>query len=680
MLCGSHLTCGELILQLLVYGLSNGAVLALNAIGVTVVYGTVRTLNLAHGDVFALTSVLAVTIITALNVQRDWPPALLIGALSLTLAAAVLFGAWLNIAIEQTAFKPFRGRSRLAPLIATLGISFMLFQAALIWRTYLPSWIPGDHRSVPGLPEVPLDAIPQLLPGTNLVSAAGLPLNVTFRSNDLMILTAAVLCVLGASWFLRLTAAGRAIRACAQDPQLAQICGVDVDAAIRSAFAFGGALAGAAAFVFVMYYSRAFGYHGAQSGLLAFTVAILGGIGSPAGALISGLLLGVSAAFSDYFLAAQWTPVLLQALLIGSLVLRPTGLTAGERGEDLTANASRDAIISTSTGRYTRRRRVWLWGFIALAALLPLVIGPYGQVLAAGIGVVALLALGLNLQLGLASLLDLGYAVSFAVGGYTAALLTDKWGGLGSLLPQPVDFIVVLSASVLAAGLFGVLKGLLTSRLRSDYLAVATLALGLLVRQVIINLRDITGGEGGLSPLPPPSIAAHLFSNPTAQYYLVLGLLLLVAFVSLRLIRSRIGRAWLAVSENEMAAASAGVDVGGSRLLAFTVSSAVAGLAGAVYASVFAYVSPTMVSFHVSAMTLAMVIMGGAGSVPGVILGAIVVAGYDRFAIPALAAFLARLQPGNLHFGYSPDIRGTSFFNFGLALYLTVWFRARRRS
>ncbi len=122
------------MLQLLVFGLSNGAVLALNAIGVTVVYGAVRTLNLAHGDVFALTTVVVTSLITGLGVQRDWPPALLVGALAAVLGIAMLFGALLNIIIERAAFKPFRGRSRLAPLIATLGISFILFQAAIAWR------------------------------------------------------------------------------------------------------------------------------------------------------------------------------------------------------------------------------------------------------------------------------------------------------------------------------------------------------------------------------------------------------------------------------------------------------------------------------------------------------------------------------------------------------------------
>jgi branched-chain amino acid transport system permease protein len=114
------------------------------------------------------------------------------------------------------------------------------------------------------------------------------------------------------------------------------------------------------------------------------------------------------------------------------------------------------------------------------------------------------------------------------------------------------------------------------------------------------------------------------------------------------------------------------------RRAAFIISSVLAGLAGALYASNFAYVSPDMVSFHITTMTLTMVILGGAGSVPGVILGAILVIGYDKLFIPRLAAFLAQFQPSGTAIGAVPDVRGTSFFNFGLALYLTVLWRGKR--
>ncbi len=676
MTCGSN--CGEILLQVLIFGLANGAVLALNAISVTVVYGTVRTLNLAHGDVFALTSALITTTLINIGVQRDWPPLALIGILALTLMGATLVGLGLNVAIERIAFKPFRGRSRLAPLIATLGVSFMLFQIALIMRTIQRSWIPGEHRSVPGLPEVPTDGIPNLLPDFDIVRALGLPLNVTFRFNTFLLLLVAIAFTVGTYLFLHRTKTGRAIRACAQDPTTAQICGVNIDRTIRRAFAFGGALAGAAAFIFALYYTRPYGDHGAESGLLAFAAAILGGIGNPIGALFSGLLIGVFTSFSDYLLSAQWTPVLLLMLLLGLLMLRPTGFAAEERSEDLAANSIRDAMILTAPGRAARFNRWLVISFVAFA-IFPVISSALGlgwQTPVQGIGIFILLALGMNVLLGLSGVLDLGFAVSFGIGGYVTAIMTNRYSSLGASLPHPIDFTIVLIVSMSLAGLFGAIKGGLTMRLRSDYLAVATLALGLLGQHIIVNLRDVTGGAGGIAALPPPTILTRSLDTPNEQYYLVFAVALLIAFAVQQLIRSRQGRAWVASSEDELAAASSGINIARYKLIAFTLASAIAGMAGALYATNFAYVSPDMVAFHITAMTLAMVILGGAGSVQGAILGAILIIGYDKLLIPKLAAFLAQFQPANTRIGSVPDVRGTSYGNFGLALYLTVLFRA----
>lgn len=681
-MCSAHTTCGELILQLLVFGLTNGAVLALNAIGVTVVYGAVRTLNLAHGDVFALTTALVITLLNGLGVNASWPPALLIGVLLFTLLVAMAFGATLNVIIERIAFRPFRGRSRLAPLIATLGISFILYQVALIWRTLLPSWVHLDHRSVPGLPEVPMeDRIPDLLPHFNVVKALGLPLNVTFYFNDLFVIVLALLFAWGVAQFLNRTSTGRAIRAVSQDWVLAQICGIDPNDTLRRAFAFGGALAGAAAFVFALYYTRPFGNNGAQSGLLAFTAAILGGIGSPLGALVSALTLGIVGSFSDYFLAAQWTPVLLQVLLIGLLILRPTGFASEDRNEDLTLNQRDSVGVALASIRLGGNRWV-LWVLLGVAVVFPvfdLLLGLHLQVLLTSIGIFIMLALGLNILLGVGGILDFGYAVSFGLGGYFAALVTNQYIGLGKYLPQPFDFLAVVFLAALICGAFGYLKGRLTLRLRSDYLGVVTLALGLLAGLVIVNLSDFTGGVGGLAALPAPNVATVSITDPTAQYYLVVGLVVLVAVVSVRLIQSRVGRAWLAGSEDEVAATAMGTDVMGYKTLALVVSSVIAGVAGAVYASTFSYVSPDMVNFHISALLLAMVILGGAGSVQGVILGALVIVGYDRLLVPRIGDLLALLWPSGLSLGYAPDIRGASYLNFGLALYLTVLWRARRK-
>jgi len=667
--CGKNVNCRGLIFQLLIFGLVNGAILALNAIGVTVIYSTVRTLNLAHGDIFAMTTALVTSVINFFGINQNWNPATRIFSLAGVLLASILFGALLSVGVEELAFRPFRGRSKLAPLIASLGLSFILFQGSLVWRTMQASFIRGEHRSVPGLNEVPTDGIPNQLPLGNLLSG-----KVVLQFSDVFVFVAAILFVLVTTYILQKTKMGRAIRAVAQNEELAQIVGVPRDGAILRAFALGGALAGAAGFVFALYYSRPFGQAGAESGLIAFAAALLGGIGSPLGALISGLLLGVVGSFSDYFLSASWTPVLLLGLLTVLLIWRRGGFGGESLAEEisardsvvLTAPTSNAALSDQSKG--PRMKRLLIALLIALVPL-PLIMSAFnigGQSLLVGLGIFILLTLGLNLLLGLAGALDLGYAMSFAIGGYAAALLR-------------LDFILVVLISAGTAALFGLLKGGLATRLRGDYLAVATLALGLMTQQAIVNAPTLTGGANGLSALPPPHLFGWVLAAPSAQVYLVFGFVLLAAIASGRLISSRTGRAWIAASEDETAASSFGVDTARYRLLAFVLSSALAGIAGALYARTYGYIDPDIAAFHVSAMMLAMVILGGAGSVGGAVLGTILIYSYDKVIVGQLAALIALLWPQGLYIGMVPDIRGTNFFNFGIALYLTVLWRARRK-
>ena len=652
--------------QILVFGLSNGSVLALNAIGVTIIYSTVRTLNLAHGDVFALTTALVTSVVNAIGVQRNWPALQLAGTLVLVLLAAMLLAALLSMGVDQFGFKPFRGSSRLAPLIATLGLSFILFQGALVWRTFQGSWIPGEHRSVPGIPEVPTDGIPDLLPEINLAARLGIP-HLVVRFSDVFVVLMAVAFVLLATWFLRRTKTGHAIQALAQNPQLAQIVGVNVDATIRRAFAAGGAFAGAAAFIFALYYSRPFGAHGAQSGLMAFAAAMLGGIGSPVGALLSGLTMGVFSSLSDYYLSAQWTPVLLLALLLLLLAWRPTGLgTSGDEPSE--AAPVRDSVILTAA-TLTSRNRYRLPVILAALGAFPVLahlFGWGGQVILLTVEIFILLALGLNLALGASGLLDFGFAASFGLGAYAAALLGR------------VDSTVALIAGAAMGAALGFLKGGLARRLRGDFLAVATLALGLLVRQVAVNLPQVTGGAGGLGGFSSLHFLGLSLATPTLRFYFVFAFVALSAIAGERLLDSRAGRGWLAASEDETAALASGIDVGDSRLSALLISSALAGLAGALYAGTLLYVDPETMSFHVSSLILTMVILGGAGSVPGAIMGAAAIILYDKVIVPQLADWVALIWPSGLAIGSAPDIRGASFFNFGVVLYLTVLIRARR--
>lgn len=659
----------ETLLQLLIIGLTNGAVIGLNAIAVTVIYGTVRTLNLAYGDIFALTTIIITSLVSALGLNLAVAPLTLMGGLLLTLVGGVLFGAGLNLAVERTAFAPFRGRSKLAPLMATLGLSFVLYQISLIWRYFLPNWLPGEHRSVPGVPELPRDRIPELLPTFNLLGESS---RVILTPKEVAVMLMALACAVGVWLFLQRTRTGRAIRAISQNEELAHIVGVNPAAIIRRAFVLGGALAGVAAFVFAMYYTRPFANAGAQSGLIAFAAAILGGIGNPIGALLAGLLLGIGAAFSDRFLLTQWTPVLIQALLITLLVLRPGGL--GSDDGSVAIGSERDAVAITPNAQRSRTESIWLTvaftGFL-IYPVLDQTLGWFRLSSVTGMGIFVVLALGLNILLGWAGLLNLGFAVSFGIGGYVAALLAKQ---------GRMEFGLIVLASAGAAAVFGALNGPLTRHLRSDYVAIVTLALGTLARQTIVNLSNLAGEGGSIAAVPAPVVFGFSLSTPQARYYLAVALALLAVLASWRLLRSRVGRAWRASSEDEVAAQSVGVNVGHYRTLAFVVSAALAGMAGALYASTFTYIDAEAVDFRISAMTLAMVILGGAGSVPGAVLGTVLLASYDQIIIPALGAFLAQFQAGDGHFGTALDARGLSYLNFGLALYLTVLLRARRKT
>jgi len=311
---------------------------------------------------------------------------------------------------------------------------------------------------------------------------------------------------------------------------------------------------------------------------------------------------------------------------------------------------------------------------LSVFAITPLIMQVFhfgGQTILRNVGIFMLLALGLNLALGSAGLLDFGFAASFGVGAYAAALMSHY------------DFILIVIVSALLGGALGFVKGGLARRLRGDFLAVGTLTLGLLARQVIVNLQKWTGGSGGLGGISAPHFLSLSLPSPTLKFYLVFSFVLIGVRLALRLMNSRMGRAWIASSEDEGAAFAAGVDVHDVRTRALMISSAMAAVAGALFAVTFSYIDPEItMSFHISALILTMVILGGAGDVTGVLIGAAVIVLYDKVIINQIADWLALIWPHGLAIGSQgapPDIRGAAFFNFGIALYLTVVLRARRK-
>ena len=240
-----------------------------------------------------------------------------------------------------------------------------------------------------------------------------------------------------------------------------------------------------------------------------------------------------------------------------------------------------------------------------------------------------ILALGLNIVVGFAGLLDLGYIAFYAVGAYLYALLASPHFGLH----WPVWAILPLGA--LVAGLFGVLLGAPTLRLRGDYLAIVTLGFGEIVRIFMNNLNapvNITNGPKGIARIDPITIAGHPLSKSldvfgftvpglTLYYYLFLILAVLIVIVGIRLQDSRIGRAWVAIREDEIAAKACGIDTRNVKLLAFAMGASFGGVAGGLFAGFQEFVSPESFGLMESIMVLCMVVLGGMGHIPGVILG-----------------------------------------------------------
>jgi len=250
---------------------------------------------------------------------------------------------------------------------------------------------------------------------------------------------------------------------------------------------------------------------------------------------------------------------------------------------------------------------------LALVVVVPLFQNDYYRDVLTLTGLYAVLALGLNLVVGQAGLLHLGYVAFYAIGAYTYAILSTRLG---------LPFWPGLAAGAAVSAFMAFIIGVITLRLRGDYFAIVTLGLGEITRIVLNNWDSLTGGPNGIARVGRPVIAGHVLSKPLELYYLIVAIAVLTVFSMRRLIASRIGRAWIAIREDETAAEAMGVNTFRLKLLAFVLASAWAGIAGVFFAGKMAFVSPESFTFFESVMVLCMVVLGGMGSIPGIILGA----------------------------------------------------------
>ncbi len=293
-------------------GLTNGAVYALVALGYTLVYGILELINFAHGDVFMLGGMISATILTAFNLEASASASSLVPALLVSLLVGMLICGALNATIERIAYKPLRNAPRLAPLITAIGMSFILQDVALAWKG--PEYV----------------SLPAILPRSQVLHIGG----VSYTWNKLIVVLITVPVLLALMWLVRSTKQGKAMRATAQDKDAAAMMGINVNRTISFTFIIAGALAGAAGLLYALYFTQVRYDQGFQLGLIAFTAAVLGGIGNLPGAVLGALVIGFIQAFNEglgwHSPGSDWTQSIVFSILILILVFRPEGLL-GER-------------------------------------------------------------------------------------------------------------------------------------------------------------------------------------------------------------------------------------------------------------------------------------------------------------------------------------------------------------
>ena len=359
------------------------------------------------------------------------------------------------------------------------------------------------------------------------------------------------------------------------------------------------------------------------------------------------------------------------------------------------AARSRSALRGSVRGAPRRERRVFAAAAFGFAVVLPLLLGEgssamHNMVLAAAY---VIMALGLNIVVGLAGLLDLGYVAFFAIGAHVAGHFGSAfWAGAGDgtgialFVGEPAasmpgihfNFLIILVLAIIATTIAGMLIGVPTLRLRGDYVGIVTLAFGEIIGQVAANGREIelfggslTGGSGGMSAIDKidlPFLERFGALDLRPWYWFGLALVVLMLFVNFRLRDSRVGRAWIALRDDEGAAACAGVPIVRTKLLAYGAGAALGGVSGAFLASYLSTVNPNQFTYSFSIFILAMIVLGGLGSIWGVVVGAIILSAINHYLLPEVLYGV----PGNLGLDFDLSEISSGIYGFLLVIIMLL--------
>jgi branched-chain amino acid transport system permease protein len=567
------------VASIIVGGLLQGSVFAIIALGFALVYRVTGVINLSQGA-FCIVGALSMY---TLEQTLGWPaPLAALGAVAGTAAFGTALGA--------ATFVPALARlPNSSMLMLTAGLLTLIEGAVLVvWGSD-----PYDLPTFSG--EAPVSIFGVRVP-TQGFWIAGM---------------AAVVIV--ALWYLlSRTMLGKQLRACAENPLAARLMGIDVARMTLLSFALAATIGAIGGIVVAPITSLQFD-SGQFFTIFGFIAVAIGGMGSFIGAVVGGLILGVAEQLAAGYVSSLFSNGLAVVLLLLILLARPSGLFA--TGVARRQDVRDEQQVHLRLIRF-KTRDAGLFGALAVAVLIALPwLLPEGSGLLGSLVITGILfigVLGLDILMGYAGQVSLGQGGFMAIGGYTAAILAVNYGWpplLGTLAGIVLSLICAL------------LLSLTTMRLRGVYLALATLAFGLLVDSLATGMMDVTGGPSGLVGIPSFSIGPVSFATPLSMYYLVLALMVVLVVALWGGVRSSFGRVLKAIRTDQTAAAALSINVPRYKVAAFAISAALASLSGSLYAFFFHFLSPEMVNTSRSLEMITMLVIGGEGTLVGSLIG-----------------------------------------------------------
>ncbi len=562
----------DLLVAQLLNGLVYGVLLFLMAAGLSLIFGLMNVVSLAHGSFFMLGAYLGLSIYRAT------------GSFWLALALAPIPVIATGIVIERVFMRPLYRRGHMDQVLLTFGFTFVFLDLVqTVWG-----------RSVQRLPA------PEALQGTMQIGAG------VFSAYRLFLIGFGFAIALLLWLFLERSRMGAMVRAGVDDAQMASGLGGNIPALFSGMFGLGVALAalgGVAAGPILSLYP------GMDAEILipAFIIIVIGGLGSLRGAFVGSLLIGIADTFGKAYLPSLALFLIYLAMIL-VLLVQPQGLF-GIKYSDVSIPS---AVTTTAIPTTNRTRAVGLLVLLVLLAL-PFAISDYSRTLIAEIFIFAIFAMSLDLLLGFTGLMSLGHAAFFGLGAYAVAVLGTMFG-----INAWIGLLAGIALATLAAGLIG----WFCVRTGGVTFLMLTLAFSQLVFTVALKWRDVTGGSDGLAIAEKPGFLGFDLSNSLVMYFMALIFFVLVFWGLRRLINAPLGRIFVGVRENEQRMMAIGYSTKSYKLLSFTIAAAIAGLSGGLYAIFNGFISADALYWTASGDVLIMTMLGGAGTLIGPAIGA----------------------------------------------------------